>query len=124
LPLRRRSFDPPRELRPEEAAVVRLLAGRADDGTLGRQLPSLRVAEEDGEGEILDLVILPPVEPSPVRRTVVSAWGRDVDGEAVEVLLHVIDGYVAELEFVRYAPGPLVAPPAAGSLTESWEDLG
>jgi hypothetical protein len=124
LRLRRRSFDPPRELRPEEAAVVRLLAGHADGGALRRQLPSVRVAEELGEGEILDLVVLPPVEPSPVRGTVLSAWGKDVDGEAVEVLLHVIDGYVAELEFVRYAPGPLVAPPAAESLTQSWEDLG
>jgi hypothetical protein len=83
------------------------------------------VAEESGEGEILDLIVLkhgPNVDPARTTRVPVSAWGKDADGEAIEVVLHVVDGYIAELEFVRYAPGPVKAPPPADTLELSCDD--
>lgn len=117
--MKRRSFDPPRELRPDEVAVLRLLLSRPFPGheELERQLPSVRVAEEMGDGEILDLIVVPGVDRArPIEVVPSSAWGEDTDGEAIEVLIHVIDGYIAELEFVRYAPGPVLSPPGAESL--------
>lgn len=38
-----------------------------------------------------------------VKRTVpIEAEGRDSDGMAVQILLHVVDGYLSELEIFRY----------------------
>ena len=115
----RRSFDPPRALESGEVAVLRFLLSQPFTGheELERQLPSVRVAEEVCDGEILDLVVGPDVDPAPwTERVPSSAWGRDADGEAIEVSVHVLDGYIAELEFVRYAPGPVLAFPSAESL--------
>jgi hypothetical protein len=114
-----KSFEPPRDLKPDEIAVLRLLLSRPFVGhdELEMQLASVRVTEELGAGEILNLVVVPDVHQArQTERVPSTAWGKDADGEPIEVLLHVIDGYIAELEFVRYAPGPVISPPAAESL--------
>jgi hypothetical protein len=45
-----------------------------------------------------------------IRRIPVEAQTEDVDGMPIHVLLHVVDGYVDELEFFREDSGPLRAP--------------
>ena len=45
-----------------------------------------------------------------VHRIAVEAEVEDLDGMKIVILLHVIDGYVDELEVFRADSGPLQAP--------------
>lgn len=53
-----------------------------------------------------------------VKRTVpIEAEGRDSDGVAVQVLLHVVDGYLSELEVFRYDEKTIEQVPDPANLT-------
>jgi hypothetical protein len=83
-----------------------LLLSRPFPGSheLRLQLPAVRVTEEYAGRD--PSVILAPDKPAgpaaPVRRRIpVEAEGRDEDGGTIHVLLHVLDGYLWELELYR-----------------------
>jgi hypothetical protein len=54
---------------------------------------------------------------APVRdRVPTEGTCRDIDGGTVDVLLHVVDGVMKELEILKHG-GPLLRPPEAKDLT-------
>jgi hypothetical protein len=56
--------------------------------------------------------------PAQVRRRIpIEATGADVDGMTIHLLLHVVGGYMTELEVFREDGEPLVALPAATELS-------
>lgn len=68
------------------------------------QLGSVKVVEEY-PGDDPSVVFCADEDAAPAarvrNRVPVEARGRDEDGTTVHVLLHVLDGYVAELELFR-----------------------
>jgi ketosteroid isomerase-like protein len=66
-----------------------------------------RVIDADGSLE-LSVDDAPPA--NVVRRIPVEAEAEDIDGMTFHVLLHVVDGYINELEIYRDDSLPLQAP--------------
>ena len=80
--------------------------GRDD---LANQVPSVRGRQLDDHGCLaLSVVGAPPA--SVMRRVPVEAEVEDADGMTIHVLLHVVDGYMIELEVYREDSGELRAP--------------
>jgi hypothetical protein len=82
------------------------------------QLPHVRVSAECGCGNdgcpvrILWVPVVEGVIPAPVERQVpVTAQGRDLDGMFIEVLVHVVNGLLDELEAWRGDLGPFLQFP-------------
>lgn len=87
---------------PEKAVIQRLLeadfAGRFE---VQGQLSNVRVRRVDREGS-LELRPADNSVPAPVaKRIPVEAEGLDEDGMCVHVLLHVVNGFVRELEVYK-----------------------
>lgn len=113
-----RSLDPPRQLDPWERHVLETLLAVPFPGSeeLRAQLDSVRVAEEYGEADpsVIFTVARPAVLLASVKRRIpVEAEGRDADGATIQVLLHVVDGYLWELEVYRPDGEPLQCAPDA-----------
>jgi hypothetical protein len=98
-----------RELRPEERRVIAWLFSVPFPGhqELLLQLPFLRVVGEIPCCPTLKLqVSSEAAAPAPVLRHVpVEAEGTDATGSAASILLHVVHGYMEELEVVFWAGG-------------------
>jgi hypothetical protein len=52
-----------------------------------------------------------------LQRVPVDAFSKDADGMLIEVLLHVVDGVVDELEVIKYDGTPIQRHPEASDLT-------
>ncbi len=113
--------DPPRTLSPAEEAVISKLLAHEFKGSehLRRQLPSVRVLAS-GRGRDPSLKMSPTREPSlaaaVIARVPVEARGTDAAGNDVMVVLHVIDGFLGELEIIG-SEGQPVGLPAPETLT-------
>ncbi|MFN8636349.1 MAG: hypothetical protein U0893_21070 [Chloroflexota bacterium] len=83
---------------------------------LRQQCPHLLVSEEYGEGDPTVIFIAAREQAPPVTvryRVPVEGRAYEANGTPVEVLLHVVDGYLWELEYVRYdvaPPQPILGP--------------
>jgi hypothetical protein len=66
-----------------------------------------RVIDADGS---LELSVANAPRADVVRRIPVEAEAEDIDGMTFHVLLHVVDGYINELEIYRDDSLPLQAP--------------
>ena len=101
----------------ERATLAKLLSadfpGRPE---LAVQAADVTGASLDSEGSLA----LSPAAGSPaaevVRRIPVEAEFEDEDGMTVHVLLHVLDGFLSELEIFREDSGPLRRPLRVDSL--------
>jgi hypothetical protein len=99
--------DPPRPLTAEERRLLTLLLRPNFPGAaaLREQLAGTRVSGtcRDGCGSVM-LTVDPAITARYAGewRAPVSLVGTDIDGVPIEVLIHVLDGKLAELEIVRF----------------------
>lgn len=91
-----------REIRAEEATLLERLLVREFPGSaeLREQLRTISVAEIDADGS-LRLSTRASIRAAVSRRIPVEASYVDRDGVRVHLLLHVVDGYLDELEVLR-----------------------
>lgn len=112
-----RQIVPPRRLKDGERRVIEFLLSKPFPGRdeLRGQVPHAAVSEEYiGKDPSVILTINPVVAPASVRtRVPVEARGSDADGMQLHVLLHVVDGYLWELEVFRSDSGPTDLPDPA-----------
>ena len=113
-----RMLTSPRQLSERERDLVRFLLSRPFPGRddLVGQIPYARVSEEYvGEDPSIILEVDKSLAgPAGVRtRIPVEAWGVDTDGTRFEVLLHVVDGYLWEIEVFRIDSEPVRLPDPA-----------
>lgn len=98
-------FNPPRELTHTERAVLERLLSCEFTGVqaLRMQLASVRIEEECRDCSTIGFFINLEVSiRAKVRRRIpVEAEGIDADGERIYILLHVVDGFMNELEIYR-----------------------
>jgi hypothetical protein len=52
-------------------------------------------------------------------RVPVEGAARDADGALIGILVHVVDGYLSELEYVRYDGDPMLRVPDADQVAVS-----
>jgi hypothetical protein len=104
-----------RELTEYERSVANSLLDTKFPGSevLRRQLDHATarlMATNDNYGSIV--ITTKVLEPANIKRRVpVTALTRDESGGPVEILLHVVNGFVHELEFVRMDGKPMVGLP-------------
>jgi hypothetical protein len=117
----RRKIEPPRDLTPEERRILERLLSYAFPGgdELREQLVGTKVDGACTCGcPTVDL--LPERSErlrAPVRRQIpIEATGRDTDGGQLGVLLHVIDGYLSELEIYSPDGQPICGYPEPDAL--------
>lgn len=101
-----------RDIRPEEADLVRALMSEDFPGRveLQLQLSNVVVKQIDENGSLslrTSAAVTAPVD----RRIPVEAAYDDVDGIRVHLLLHVVDGFVDELEVYRDDSAPVISSP-------------
>ena len=110
----------PRSPTDRELALLRRLLEPSFPGVaeLRKQLDGISVAQA-AEEDVLTLLLM-PADSAPravVRRRVpVEGIAEDVDGVPINLLLHVLGGRLTELEIFRGDGGPVVIPPAPGSV--------
>ncbi|HTU79115.1 MAG TPA: hypothetical protein VMF09_10190 [Solirubrobacteraceae bacterium] len=101
-----KALDRPRDLRDGERALLSQLLAQSFNGRneIAAQLRGAQVIAE-GVGDTRTLRFAPPpgdVPPVPTAlRIPVEGIADDADGVAITVLLHVVDGWVTELEVYR-----------------------
>jgi hypothetical protein len=76
---------------------------------VARQVAVARIRALDADGS-LDLLVTDVARANVIRRIPVEAEAEDVDGMTFHVLLHVVDGYIDELEVYRNDSEPLQGP--------------
>jgi hypothetical protein len=80
---------------------------------LQKQFLSAKTQDDECECKCPSFTILPdssaPKAPSKIRIPV-EAQTNDTDENNVDILLHVIDGYLAEVEFVKYDDSDFIGP--------------
>jgi hypothetical protein len=107
-----KALGKPRDLRDDERALVGQLLARSFNGRneIAAQLRGAQVIAE-GVGDTRTLRFAPPggdAHPAPTAlRIPVEGIADDVDGVAITVLLHVVDGWVTELEIYRVDGKPI-----------------
>jgi hypothetical protein len=107
-----RALGKPRDLRDDERALVGQLLARAFSGRdeIAAQLRGAQVIAE-GAGDTRTLRFGPlrdHASPAPTTlRIPVEGIADDADGVAIAVLLHVVDGWVTELEVYRVDGKPI-----------------
>jgi hypothetical protein len=102
-----------REIRDDESRLLQRLLTRSFHGSaeLREQFRSITVAQLDAGGSLrLATRTASPAEVD--RRIPVEASYADRDGIRVHLLLHVVDGYLDELEAFREDGAPVVSMPA------------
>lgn len=116
-----RRVDPPRELHPEEMSLLRALLevdfrGKTE---LLAQLRHTRVSEECCGGcRTIGLTVSDSASPSSTNvRVPVEAQSSLEAPSGVAVLLHVVDGFLHELEIYSEDGAPLEVVPEPSSLT-------
>jgi hypothetical protein len=106
---------PPRPLSPDEEALIAMLLSHEFTGAqqLRRQLPTVKVIAE-AKGDDPGIKMSPSRESnlaaSVLDRVPVEAKGKDSQGNEVDVLLHVVAGFLAELEIVAWETKPVGLP--------------
>ena len=104
-------FRPP--LPKERALIDRLLRdefpGRE---ALCLQADRVKVATIDADGS-LALITSSPVKADVISRIPTEAYGPDLDGATVYILLHVVDGKMVELEVYRGDAKTVMQVPSA-----------
>lgn len=112
---------PPRPLTKDQGELLEFLLSEPFPGRdeLQSQLATARVTAECSCGcrsSALDVdrSASPPVRS--IERIPVEAEGADVDGTEVDLLLHVVGGYMNELEIFRVDSKPIVRVPRPGKL--------
>jgi uncharacterized protein DUF6984 len=116
-----REIAPPRKLTEIEAGILQLLlspafAGRDD---LQRQAKVARVRGMCSCGcpSIILFVESSLAPPANVKRRIpIEAEGTDLDGMPIHFLLHVVDGYLSEIEVYREDSRPVLDLPDPSSL--------
>jgi hypothetical protein len=105
----------PQGVEPVDANAQRILArlltaSFPGDEEIARQgaMARSRVIDEDGSLELLVGGSAPPALVD--RRIPVEAEAEDIDGMTFHVLLHVVDGYINELEVYREDLLPMQSP--------------
>jgi hypothetical protein len=95
-----------REMNASERAVIRCLLSVDFKGrdNIRKQLGTALVRQIDQDGS-LEFRIVDPVRADVCARVPVEGWYDDVNGLQVQVLLHVVDGIVKELEIYRVDGG-------------------
>jgi hypothetical protein len=116
-----RALPHPRELSIAERSYLEFLLSRPFQGSaqLKEQLKSATVSEEcsGGCGSIVLSVARSPSTIARVKRRIpIEAQGVDVDRVPVHYLLHVVDGFLAELEIYREDSQPVIQPPSVDLL--------
>ena len=108
---------PRRPTSAERAVLAKLLAGDFPGvQDLRRQAASLRVMEALADGT-LDLHVDADAPRADVEsRVPVEAAYDDEDGVPVMILMHVLNGVLAELEVVKADGSPIARPPAQARL--------
>lgn len=114
-------IDPPRLMTDAEQRIsLRLLSGNfVGDAALRSQIKHALVA---GSCSCGCLSVIFEVDKSKAKKAQVShrvpieAESTDLDGVKIHFLLHVVDGFLAEVEIFREDSGQLLAPPKAESL--------
>jgi hypothetical protein len=107
-----RSIDVPRDLHAHERAVIEQLLRSPFDGreVIRTQLEAARVVAEGG-GDSRTIRFASPHIDVPrahlALRVPVEGEAADDDGVPIAVLLHVVDGLVAELEIYRVDGQPI-----------------
>jgi len=107
-----------REPSPTERGLIQRLleADFAGKSELANQLASCRVREIDSDGS-LEFELAACYDPAPVaKRIPVEGDGVDEDGIHVHVLLHVVNGFVKELEIYKDDGSPIRRMPKARDL--------
>jgi hypothetical protein len=112
-----------RELRQREISLIERLLDRDVAGAeeLRSQLSSCLVNPINEDETILRFHTPPCAVPAvlPYKQNVaVEASAKDADGCRVEVLLHVKDGRLYELEYVKTDGSPLQSKPTAENLSD------
>jgi hypothetical protein len=114
-----REIAPPRELTENESELLEFLlsAGFAGRDELRRQAAVARVSGEDPPSIrlVVETGVAPPAKVT--RRIPIEAEGTDRDGAPLHSLLHVVDGYLGELEVFREDGQPVLDLPAPAALT-------
>lgn len=110
-----------RPLSAREEAVLGFLLAAEFEGVeaLRQQAASCQVSELDPDGGLS----LRPIQGSPAdvtRRVVTEGDYVDSDGGMVHVLVHVVDGWLDELEIYREDGQRVKTPPTAENLTISY----
>jgi hypothetical protein len=112
----------------EERLILEFLLSRPFPGRdeLLQQLDYVRVTRPscDCGCDSVGLVVDRRVPPAPVEERVpTDAFGRDFEGNEVGVLLHVIDGYMNDLEFYATSDAARFGRPQQDSLQlANWSD--
>jgi hypothetical protein len=110
----------PRELTARERDTIFALLAKPFVGrdALLQQLPAALVVMESTRSASIvvkvDQSLAPPASTS--ERVPAEAHGQDSDGMWFEVLLHVVDGYMDELEIWRGDLGPIMLLPEPSTL--------
>jgi hypothetical protein len=98
-------INPPRHLKPEEKSILGQLLSAEFQGRekLLRQLPSARVSEECHDCQSIKLMVdKAPGNISFVKRRIpIEAEALDSDGVKIHILLHVVHGFMDEIEIFR-----------------------
>jgi hypothetical protein len=86
-----------------------------------KQLADVRIIAQ-GKHDSRTLLFAPPTRTIPPAdtewRVPVDATMADDDGTEIEILLHVVDGYVEELEIYRVDGAAVIRPSLDGPLTK------
>jgi hypothetical protein len=112
-----------RELTQDEIGLVRKLLDREVAGAeqLRAQLINCLVYPINDDETILRCCVSEKVSPAKVpylQNVAVDAGATDLDGGLVEVLLHVNDGKLYEIEYVKADGTPLIRRPLDSDLSE------
>lgn len=98
-------INPPRSLKPEEAGILSCLLSVDFQGRdqLLNQIQSARVIEECKECRSIVILVnnLPEYVATVKRRVPVHARATDLDGGIMHILLHVVHGFIDEMEIYR-----------------------
>jgi hypothetical protein len=112
-----------RKVNEQESSLIESLLDRSVPGTeaLRSQLPDSLVYPMNDDETILRFKVSPQAVPAtlPYKQNVaVEAVAKDLDGCRVEILLHVKDGLIYELEYVKVDGSPLQRRPTGSDLAE------
>ncbi len=109
-------ISPPRPLNTWEKEIVNFLLSKEFPGVeaLRAQTAALKVSEEckDGCGSVyfsVDPQNAPKADLE--QRIPVEATGSDIDGLQIDVLLHVINGYIDQIEIICWGKEKIAAVP-------------
>ena len=98
-------INPPRLLTPEELGIVNRLLSVEFQGReeLLRQAQSIRVSEECKDCRSITILVDNLLENTATvkRRIPIEAEAVDIDGAKIHILLHVVHGYIDEIEIYR-----------------------